>query len=81
VKDENGDLHADSHNTVNRWKNHFSELLTVHGVGDRQTEIHTAKLLVPKTRPFEIEIAIAKLKRFKLPGSYQIPKYYNADHH
>jgi hypothetical protein len=30
VKDENGDLLADSHNILNRWKNYFSQLLNVH---------------------------------------------------
>jgi hypothetical protein len=30
-------------------------------------------LLVPDPSPFEVEIAIAKLKRYKLPGSDQIP--------
>jgi hypothetical protein len=30
VKDENGDLLADSHNISNRWKNYFSQLLNVH---------------------------------------------------
>jgi hypothetical protein len=27
VKDENGDMLADSHNILNRWKNYFSQLL------------------------------------------------------
>jgi hypothetical protein len=35
-------------------------------------EMHTAEPLVPDPSPFEVEIAIAKLKRFKSPGSYQI---------
>ncbi|PNF20840.1 hypothetical protein B7P43_G12066 [Cryptotermes secundus] len=30
VKDENGDLLADSHNILNRWGNYFSQLLNVH---------------------------------------------------
>jgi hypothetical protein len=48
VKDENGDLHADSHNVLNRWKNYVSLLLNVHGVSDdRQTKIHTTEPLVP----------------------------------
>jgi hypothetical protein len=36
VKDENGDLHADSHNILNRWNNYFSQLLNieVHRVSD-----------------------------------------------
>jgi hypothetical protein len=32
VKDENGDLLADSHNILNRWKNYFSQLLKIHRV-------------------------------------------------
>jgi hypothetical protein len=32
VKDENGDLLADSHNILNRWKNYFSQLLNVLNV-------------------------------------------------
>jgi hypothetical protein len=56
VKDGNGDLPADSHNILNRWKNYFSQLLNVHWVSDvRQIEIHTAEAIVP-------EIAIATLK-------------------
>jgi hypothetical protein len=62
VKDGNGDLLADSHNILHRWKN--SQLLNVHRVCDvRQTEIHTAEPLVPDSRPFEVDIFIAKLKR------------------
>jgi len=41
VKDEKGDLVADSHSILARWRNHFSRLLNKHGVTDvRQTEIH-----------------------------------------
>jgi hypothetical protein len=32
AKDENGDLLADSHNILNRWKNYFCQLLNVYGV-------------------------------------------------
>jgi hypothetical protein len=61
MKDENGDLLADSHNILNRWKNYFSQLLNVHTVSDvRQLEIHTAESLVPGSSPLEVEIAIAK---------------------
>jgi hypothetical protein len=42
VKDENGDLLADPHNILNRWKNYFSQLLNVHRASDgRQMEKHT----------------------------------------
>jgi hypothetical protein len=41
VKDENGDLLADSHNILNKWKNYFSQLMNVHRVSDvRQIEIY-----------------------------------------
>jgi hypothetical protein len=63
VKDENGNLLADSHNILYRWKNYFSQLLKVHNVSDvRQIEIHTAEPLVPGPSSLEAEIAIAKLK-------------------
>jgi hypothetical protein len=74
VKDENGDLLADSHNILNRWKNYFSQLLNVHRVIDvRRIEIHTAGPLVSDHNPFEDEIFIANLKKCKSPCSDQIP--------
>jgi hypothetical protein len=70
VKD---DLLADSH-ILNRRKNNFSQLLNVHRVSDiRQVEVHTAEPLVSDPTPFEVEIAVTKLKRYKSPGSDQIP--------
>jgi hypothetical protein len=62
VKDENGNLLADSHNILNRWKNYFSQLLN----DVRQIELHTLELLVPDPSPFEVAIAITKLKKYKL---------------
>jgi len=54
VKVEKGDLVTDSHSILARWRNHFSQLLNVYGVNDvRQTEIHTAELLVPEPSAFE----------------------------
>jgi hypothetical protein len=38
-----------------------------------QTEVHTAKPLVPGPSCLEVEIATAKLKKYKLPGTDQIP--------
>jgi hypothetical protein len=56
-----------------RQKNYFSQLLNVHRVSDvRQIEIHTAEPLVPDPSPFKVEIAIAKLKMYKSPGSDQL---------
>jgi hypothetical protein len=46
----------------------------VNNVSDvRQIEVHMAEPLVPGPSRLEVEIVIAKLKKYKLPGSYQIP--------
>jgi hypothetical protein len=37
-------------------------------------EVHTAEPLVPGPSHLEVEIAIAKLKKYKSPGSEQIPE-------
>jgi len=74
VKNEKGDLVADSHRIMARWRNHFSQLLNVHGVNVvRQTETHTAEPLVPEPSAFEDELATEKLKSHKSPGIDQIP--------
>jgi hypothetical protein len=47
--------------------------LNVHNVSDvRQIEIHTAEPLVSGPSHLEVEVAIAKLKKYKYPGSDQI---------
>jgi hypothetical protein len=67
VKDKNGDLLADSHNILNRRKNYYSQLLNVHRFGYlRQIEIRAAEPLVSDPSPFEVEVAIAKLKKYNL---------------
>jgi len=74
VKDEKGDLVADSHSIVARWRNYFSQLFNVHGVKDvGQAEIHTAEPPVPEPSASEVELAVDKLKSHKSPGTYQIP--------
>jgi hypothetical protein len=74
VKDDNGDLLADSNTIVYRWKSYFSQLLNVLNVSDvRQIEIHTAEPLVTGPSHLEVEISIAKLKNYKSSGSDQIP--------
>jgi hypothetical protein len=73
VKDENGDLLADSHNIFNKWKNYYCHLLNVHMVSDvRQIKIYIAEPSVCDPSPFEFKIATAKLKRYKSPVSDQI---------
>ena len=57
-----------------RWSNLFSQLFNIHGVSDfRQTEIHTAVLLVPQPSAFEVERVTEELKRHKSQGTDQIP--------
>jgi hypothetical protein len=46
----------------------------VHNVSEvRQIEVHTTEPLVPGPGRLEVKIAIAKLKKYKSPGSDQIP--------
>jgi hypothetical protein len=74
VKDEKGDLFADPHSILARWRNHFSQLLNVDWFDNfRQTKIHTVELLVPEPSASEFEMAIEKLKRLKSPGIDPIP--------
>ena len=74
VKNWKGDLVADCHSILARWRNHFSQLLNVHGFNDvRQTEIHTAEPVVPESSAFEFELAVEKLKSHKSPGTDKFP--------
>jgi hypothetical protein len=74
MKDENGDLFADSYNILNRWKNYLSQLLNVHNVRDvRHIKKHTTGPLVSGPSCLDVEIATAKLKTYKSPGSNQTP--------
>ena len=61
---------TDSHSILARWKNHFSQLLNVHGVNDvRQTDIHTAGPLVLETSALEVEMAAPLMPRLRLIGA------------
>jgi hypothetical protein len=74
VKYEWGDLLADPQKILTRWKNYFRQLLNVQGPESiMQTEIHTAEPFVPEPSTTEVEVAIRKMKRYKAPGSDQIP--------
>jgi hypothetical protein len=73
-KDEESDLVADSHSTLGRWKNYFSQLLNVHGVNEcRRVGKHTEERLVPSPSVSEAALATEKLKSHKSPGIDQIP--------
>ena len=66
VKDEKGDLVADSRSILARWGNYFSQLLNVHAVNDiGQAETHTEEPLVQEPSVFEVELGIEKLKNHK----------------
>jgi len=74
VNDDKGELVADPHSIMARWRNYFSQLLNVHEDNDvKQAEIHTVEPLVPEPSAFEFEFAIGKLKNYKSPGTDQIP--------
>ncbi|KAJ4439878.1 hypothetical protein ANN_08007 [Periplaneta americana] len=76
IKDENGDLLADSPSILNRWKNYFAQLLNVHrpNRNDRDDiEIQTAEPFIPEPTLSEVEIAIENLKKYKSP-EYAIRK-------
>jgi hypothetical protein len=73
IKDENGNLLADSQRVLNRWKNFFNKVLNVYGVHNvRQKNIQTAEPLVPEPTLVKVEIAIGKLRSYKSPGTDQI---------
>jgi hypothetical protein len=72
--DEKVNLVTDSHRILASGRNHFSQLLNVHGVNDVwQTEIHTAEQLVPQTSASEVGLVIEKLRSHKLTDIVQIP--------
>jgi hypothetical protein len=59
--------------TANRRKRYFSQLLNVCNIRDvRLIEMHTTEPLVPGPSHLEVEIAIAKLKKYKSLGTDQI---------
>ena len=63
VKEERGNLVADSHSILARWKNNFSQLFIVHGVTSvRQTGIHTAEPQVPEPSACEVEMKVKNIR-------------------
>ena len=74
MKDEKGNLVADSHSIVVRCRNYFFQLFNVHDIKDvAQAEIHAAEPIVPEPSAAEFELSIDKLRSHKSPGIDQIP--------
>jgi hypothetical protein len=70
----NGNLRADPHSVLSKWKQFFNQVLNVHGVHViRQMAIHTAEPLVPEPSLVEVEIATGKLTSYKSTRTDQIP--------
>jgi len=56
------------------WRKYISQLLNVHGFNEvKQTEINTAERRTLEPSVFEVQLAIKKLIRHKLPGTDQVP--------
>jgi hypothetical protein len=71
IKDENGDLLADSNNILNRC--FFCKLSNIHSINVvRDTEIHASETLVPEPSSSEVVIDIEKVKKYKWPGIGEI---------
>jgi hypothetical protein len=68
-------LVADSQSFLARWRKHFFQLFSVHGLSNvkRQAEINTTEPLVSEPGASEVEMAIGKLKGHKSLGTDQIP--------
>jgi len=67
-------LVADPHIILVTWRNHFSQLLNVHGINDvRQTEIHSAEPIAPEPNASKVKMVIEKLKRHTSSGNDQTP--------
>jgi hypothetical protein len=74
VKDERGDLLADTHKIFDKSNNLFFQLLNVRKAGGlRQTEMHTAEPFVSGSSASEVEVAFVNLKYYKFPAVDQIP--------
>jgi hypothetical protein len=73
VKDKKGNLLVESHSTLNRWKNHFCQLLTVHRTNDvRQIKIHMAQSLVPEHLKFRWLLKSLKDINHKVVITFQV---------
>jgi hypothetical protein len=62
VKNEKCDLFGDSHSTLAKCRNRFSQPLNIHGLYDVKTELLTAESPLPDTSDFKVVLTIEKLK-------------------
>jgi hypothetical protein len=53
---------VDPQKILNRWRNYFCQLFSVHGHGVRQTEMCA---ICARASASDVEVAIGKLKRYK----------------
>jgi hypothetical protein len=76
VRNEKDDFVTDFDSTLARWRQHFSQHFNVHVhavIDFRQTQTHTAEILVPEPSAYEVELSIEKEKCHKLQGIEQMP--------
>jgi hypothetical protein len=66
VRDVKGDLVADFH--LNKRRNHFSQLLNVHGIMLGRLKCHMAESLLHEPSSFGVEVTTEKQKRYKSPN-------------
>jgi hypothetical protein len=74
-KDKNENLISDRDKIIERWKEHFNELLNKHhsiNTINETQEIHTAENLIPEPSIEEVEKAVDKLKNNKSGGEDSI---------
>jgi hypothetical protein len=71
LKDENGDLFTDSHNSLSERKNCFSQPSDVHRASYK-IELCTAEPLLPDPSLFEVKIVVTNVKIYTSLGIDQI---------
>jgi len=62
IRNERGDLEADSTKIVGVWKSYFDKLLNVHNGEQTKIEIHTAEQWISEPSEVEIEMSVKKSK-------------------
>ena len=75
IKDEKGDMLANEHEILEKWRIYFKKLLNTHKDSEKTEifEMHTAELEIKEPTISEVQAAIKKLKNNKAPGIDAIP--------